>query len=111
MLKIFSADQDPGSMNLIFLTLDPGWEKIRSGIRNSVFIKYSSRDPVPCYRSSEKSKKRERSASSAKLDIPAAKMARALGTNNPQVSPFLYPLFPDPGSRIPDPKPIFLKTS
>ncbi len=38
------------------------------------------------FRSSDKGKKRERSASSAKLDVPAAKMARALGTNNPQVS-------------------------
>ena len=37
----------------------------------------------------DRGKKRERSESSSKLDIPAAKMARALGTNNQLESMFL----------------------
>jgi len=39
---------------------------------------------TPAVESSERSKKRERSDSSAKLDIPAAKMARVMGTSNQQ---------------------------
>jgi len=39
---------------------------------------------TPAVQSSERSKKRDRSDSSAKLDIPAAKMARVMGTGNPQ---------------------------
>jgi hypothetical protein len=44
ILKFFDADPDPG----IFLTLDPGWKKFGSGIRDK-HSGYATLDPGPTF--------------------------------------------------------------